>query len=873
MLICENEMIEKIKLQIINQLEKPAEKTIPIECFLNRVFPVSTYKEKTQEIIVNRIFQPRRDCSPYHITLPLDWEADWSKEDRNWRMQLQGLVMFHPVMNFFDAYEDKNAVVAYFFEVIQDWLLIYGDDPNDIVTTRMPTSYAWYDMSVGFRALVVAFFIDRISHFKLQISDEQINCLAEITKKHISHLYYEPAFSLNNHGMFQIQGLMALIQLLGVDDYSDEYTYALDKMEKLVLSQYNEQGIHLEHSPHYHFYALTTFDNVVKSGWYASKKSIPKTVLMAHGKKKWIVDPLNRPACIGDSILTVQKGISFDKCDGDNYLEVAKQGQNYVISDFNDSGYAIIRSHWDTPPDKATYVFFMGMYQSKTHKHRDCLSFEWFDAGDKILCDGGKYGYKSDKYRHFFLSNRAHNTVEIEGFDILKIKPYGSSIVKSEYKDEVFVVEGKLDYPAISFGRQLYINPGKWLIIKDDLSFKKARNATQWQHLAPGYNLVSSKNNYLKFNKAGDKNLIVHCLAENVSTSIYSGDDEYMQGFISQKDYVFEAATAIGFDFFGDEKEVITILALNDDSYQLALDFIKFKELVAIPEISKNLKLTQPKNLIRNIKHTSCSDIQQFQFIFGKGTYSLTSKENNFDFYMDLKESKKLVIMLPGATNRTKSIKNFQRYSWTDDFNCSVVSFIDPTINEYNDLSIGWYQGTKNNYLVPKLAQVIKELINKLDINEKDVLLFGSSAGGFTSLQLANYFLQATIIVINPQVYLNHYTHTHFERLLNYSYKGVKEADVLEQYKDRISVDIDLAARQSPVIYYQNTCDEKHLNLHLKPLISSLEKADVNEMEWENVQDVKQSNFNVIYYADSISGHSPPDKKITIEMINYAFKI
>ena len=55
-------------------------------------------------------------------------------------------------MSGFDNYSDKKKLVDFFFEILTDWYRVYGEDPNDIVTTRMPSSYAWYDMSIGFTA-------------------------------------------------------------------------------------------------------------------------------------------------------------------------------------------------------------------------------------------------------------------------------------------------------------------------------------------------------------------------------------------------------------------------------------------------------------------------------------------------------------------------------------------------------------------------------------------------------------------------------------------------------------------------------------------------------------------------------------------------
>ena len=127
---------------------------IPIHCFLHRIFPVEFYKD-IEGLVKKRIFMPRKDSEPLSLVFPLDWEASGRSVDRNWRMQLQGWTFFHPIMNIFDSYENKEEIVNYFFDALIDWWNVYGQDTDDIVNTRMQKSYAWYDMSVGIRALVL----------------------------------------------------------------------------------------------------------------------------------------------------------------------------------------------------------------------------------------------------------------------------------------------------------------------------------------------------------------------------------------------------------------------------------------------------------------------------------------------------------------------------------------------------------------------------------------------------------------------------------------------------------------------------------------------------------------------------------------------
>lgn len=837
-------------------------KKIPLEVFFNRIFPLNYSEKNDNSIVDNQIFKPRKDSEEIYLTLPIDWEAIDKKNDRNYRMQLQGWTMFHPIMDIFDDYFDKDKILNYFFDTIDDWYAVYGNDANSIVTSRMPNSYAWYGMSVGFRALVLAFFMNRINYFSIYISSHHRELLNKLAIKHINHLKNEQVFLLNNHGIFQIHGLMALIQLLGIKKYQKIEAYALRKMERLVLSQYDNNGIHLEHSPLYHFYVLKILKTLSLVDWYRKKHLIGEIVEKAKIVEKWLVYPDKKIVAIGDSSMNRQENIEFNQKNRNNELETVSADRKFIYSNFNDSGYAIFRASWNEEIQNSTYLFFMGMYHSKTHKHRDCLSFDWFDNGHKILCDAGQYGYVSNKYRNYVLSNRAHNTVEIEGFDILKMKPYGSSIKSTAYTAGVFKLHASLDYSAILFDRKIYLKSSSWMVVVDTLNFKRAREAIQWFHLEKSYSLINLNGSLATF-KAGDRELIVHCLNDEIRTKMYHGDSETMQGFVSEKDYAIEDNYALGFSFVGKNEKLVTILALDNKSYIEALKYIELNGIL----LNKNKILLKSSNLIPNIKHSIVNSSEKLKFIQGKQSYSVIENGIVFDFFLNYKENQKMLIMLPGAIDRAKGIYNFQRFSWSNDVEYSVITLLDPTIQENNNLGIGWFQGTENNYALPKLIVLLKNILKMNNIAEEDITFFGSSAGGFSVLKLANDFLKSKIIVINPQIYIYKYSHKEYEKLISYTYKGISKDKILELYRDRLVVDIDFSRRKAPLYYYQNSEDRHHVEKHLNIYLLTLNKDIFERL---NVNDIIESDkkLYILNYSDSESGHSPPNKEKTLCLID-----
>jgi hypothetical protein len=49
------------------------------------------------------------------------------------------------------------------------------------------------------------------------------------------------------------------------------------------------------------------------------------------------------------------------------------------------------------------------------HSHADLLSYELLVGGERVVVDSGVYEYEAGRWRDYFRSTRAHNTVEVEG--------------------------------------------------------------------------------------------------------------------------------------------------------------------------------------------------------------------------------------------------------------------------------------------------------------------------------------------------------------------------------------------------------------------------------------------------------------------------
>lgn len=366
----------------------------PLESFLLTVLDDNYRQKNVQRTIDQFLFRPRRDSSEHRITCPIDFQASGPKGDRNWQMQFHGWAFFKPMVNVFDDLKEANQrkVLSLFLRAARDWWDTFSLDRDDVVPERVPDTYVWYDMSVALRALYVAFFWNRINFHRLEIEPEERDLVVRLAAKHRRNLGNPTTFSLNNHGIWQAHALMMLNLVFGFEESGfRRSSLPVKMMGQLVANQFDSNGIHREHSPHYHFFALRAFEQATSTGLYPRR--LTKRLRAATDVGKWLVDPLKRPVLVGDSLLTVQSHVDFPQ----------SGGREPVVSDLRKSGIAIVRSNWSQQPQASGMVYFMNAFHSTVHKHRDCLSFEWFDRGRRLVVDGGKYGYSKDKFRHHLL--------------------------------------------------------------------------------------------------------------------------------------------------------------------------------------------------------------------------------------------------------------------------------------------------------------------------------------------------------------------------------------------------------------------------------------------------------------------------------------
>lgn len=531
------------------------------------------------ELYEKKGFKPRKDSNPYSLDIPIDWLLD-PFEDRNWMYQLHAWRMLEPYFN-----RSSIRDLDYISKIINDW--VYFEKSHR-------SKWLWYDMSTGLRALKISLYLKKCYEKEI---DHQITDLDYLLHEHLKHLSNLEELNSGNHGLFQLHGLKSLAYILenyGNHAYNieDIKVYANKQMGKLIASQLGQYGVHTENSPDYHFFTHKRITKMVNSPWWTDlDETVLNLLKLGEQAKPWLVFPNKKCVPIGDShtgapISRLSKLENWPHIKVDSYIGARVDG------------YAIIRSNESIPVEESSFLFFQGSFNSHHHKHGDDLSFILQEKGIDILIDSGKYGYQSDKYRKYFLSTRAHNTIEVDGKNTARTEEnsYGSAITEQpKFINGFWLIKGKVNHEVNQYihERTIAYKPNEELYVVDKIINNKKdnnRNIAQWWHFDTSAKLITVDNKVL-INIDDDMNIEV----TSISSEGYPTFDFYkgyesgnsLSGWVSKSYLKYEPTSTLKvFEKLNDQLIILTRIKINNSLSDDAILKIKNKKIY-----TKNVKL------------------------------------------------------------------------------------------------------------------------------------------------------------------------------------------------------------------------------------------------------------------------------------------
>lgn len=196
------------------------------------------------------------------------------------------------------------------------------------------------------------------------------------------------------------------------------------------------------------------------------------------------------------------------------------------------------------------------------------------------------------------------------------------------------------------------------------------------------------------------------------------------------------------------------------------------------------------------------------------------SKQLDIDALFIRRRSSKLLVVFHGALDRNIfSLPRFEYKSSLKDFDGSILFIQDPTLYVHDRLTLGWYIGTDidNGHLITKylIDQAVKSL------GPKQLLLTGSSGGGFAALAISARLPGSSALVFSPQTSVENYYSNHRRRLISSAFPKLDPSfENLVSLEDRLDMGALYARGASNKVHYlQNTGDPYHVKRHCLPFL------------------------------------------------------
>lgn len=229
-------------------------------------------------------------------------------------------------------------------------------------------------------------------------------------------------------------------------------------------------------------------------------------------------------------------------------------------------------------------------------------------------------------------------------------------------------------------------------------------------------------------------------------------------------------------------------------------------------------------------------------------------------------ESKRLFIMLPSAINRQKiTPPAFNRWNWAQNghFPGHVICFADPTLKIDERMLLGWCLGTIERPAHDDLIGAITSFARNKSIPNEKIFIYGSSAGGFSSLSISPKIPGSTAISINGQTrILNYEIQRQVDLVMENCFSGLNKEEILIRYASEVDASIPWAEeRNSRAIIVQNTKDKHHYEEHYSHFIqSTLGKVSTSGINIDR-------NITTVLYEDD-RGHVAESEEMSRYIID-----
>lgn len=515
---------------------------------------LSTSLEEKRDEAADKVL--RHEFTFEHQTVQMGDRIDYRNNPTDKHQWIWGLNSMRHWVTLLSGYEKTfNEIYAKEFnrDVI-DWVV-----RNPAPTFRLTRVPSWRNLEAGER--IAGSFSESFFGFLSSPSfqTQTIQLLLASIWSHANHIEKFPS-GLNfvsNWSIIESNGL-ALSGMYFPEFQKAEYWYNLGF--KRLLSQMKKQvypdGVHHELTPGYHSYSLAKFyqsyDVSRKLG-----KSVPKNYIDMLEKMTqylmYISSPSRQTPPTNDSYPSDVRGqmqFGADNFNRKDMLYIATDGKNGSLPKLTSvhypwAGQSVMRSGWESD---ALYLFFDAGPTGVNHQNEDKLNFDISAYGRRFLGDAGITSYVFDKWRRFFTSTQAHNTIIIDGEGQKRMQQKETHRAESPLKnrwisnDDIDFASGTFndgygnDHIPVKHSRYVIFKKKEYWLVVDRLLGEGKHEFENLFHFMPGDVKVNKQQNSIHTLFDDSKNIkLVSNATIKMDLKIIEGSENPEQGWMAIK--------------------------------------------------------------------------------------------------------------------------------------------------------------------------------------------------------------------------------------------------------------------------------------------------------------------------------------------------
>jgi Heparinase II/III-like protein/Heparinase II/III N-terminus len=408
-----------------------------------------------------------------------DWFTTALPPDEEWRIEWY---KFYYGLNLAHAFaltgDEKYRRV--WQQLVRSWIaqVPVGWDSSDVAARRIQNwIYAWNAFSL-------------FSSFETTFEDQLVSSLAA----QVVHLRHNLTAE-RNHRTLELYALFIATLALPELDQGELLAFAIAELHRNLLTDVRRDGVHREHSTHYHMTALRSFlgarENANRFGLdfpasYNERLEKACEFLLHVQRPDGLIPALSDADTGNYSDLLELAAVIFNRSD---FLYAATAGNDgkpprATSTSFPEGGYYIQRSGWGEGAtqftDERYLVFDCGPLGDGGHGHYDLLNIEVAANGKPLIIDPGRFTYADDEehWRRRFKSTAAHNTVCIDDLDQVPYHrgkpkcPFAQARLRERFTEPgLDMLCGEVRSPAYEtiHTRRLFFVAGEYWLVIDSL--------------------------------------------------------------------------------------------------------------------------------------------------------------------------------------------------------------------------------------------------------------------------------------------------------------------------------------------------------------------------------------------------------------------